>query len=133
MNNEEKNVIEGIIREGAKSFSGNESTKHWTDDTIWFDAAPLATKGIEKAKKIFDDAFGSLKSCDVEILDMRTFINGDSALVCSVQKWVTVSKDNQEAAFMMRQTDYLEKRNGEWKIIHEHTSMANGWNGVIEE
>ena len=43
------------------------------------------------------------------------------------------NEENQEATFMMRQTDYLEKRNGEWKIIHEHTSMADGWNGKIEE
>lgn len=48
----EKIIIENIIRDGAKSFSGKESTKHWTDKTIWFDAAPVATKGIEKAKKM---------------------------------------------------------------------------------
>lgn len=65
------------------------------------------------------------------MLDMRTFINGNSVLVCSVQKWDTVSKDNQSASFMMRQTDYLEKRNNEWKILHEHTSMADGWDGKI--
>lgn len=64
---------------------------------------------------------------------MRTFINGDSALVCSVQKWDTVSKEDKQASFMMRQTDYLEKQNGEWKILHEHTSMADGWDGKIVE
>lgn len=61
---------------------------------------------LEKAKAIFDEAFGNLAACDIEILDMRTF--------------------------MMCQTDYLEKRDGEWKILHEHTSAADGWDGKIE-
>lgn len=130
----EKIIIENIIREGAKSFSGDESTKYWTDETIWFDAAPFASKGIEKAKNVFNEAFGNLSSCYVDILDMRTFINGTSALVISVQRWNTTSKDGVlNPPLMMRQTDYLEKRNDEWKIMHEHTSMADGWDGTIVE
>ncbi len=34
---------------------------------------------------------------------------------------------------MMRQTDYLEKRNGKWKVLHEHTSAAQDWDGTIDE
>lgn len=130
----DKQIIENIIREIAKSFSGDQSTKDWTEETIWFDAAPYACVGADKARKVFDEAFGNLKSCDVTILDIRTRINGNSALVCSVQKWDTVNKDGSEnPPFMMRQTDYLEKINSEWKVLHEHTSMANDWDGKIEE
>lgn len=131
---DDKKIVESIVKEIAKSFSGEESTKHWTKETIWFDAAPYASVGVEKAKKVFDEAFGNLKSCDVTILDMRTFINGASALVCSVQKWDTVNKDGSEnPPFMMRQTDYFEKRGGEWKVLHEHTSAAQDWDGKIDE
>ena len=130
----EKQIVENIVKEIAKSFSGAESTKNWTKETIWFDAAPYASIGAEKAKKVFDEAFGNLKSCDVTILDMRTFINENSALVCSVQKWDTVNKDGSvNPPFMMRQTDYLEKRDGEWKVLHEHTSAAQNWDGTIDE
>ena len=34
---------------------------------------------------------------------------------------------------MLRQTDYLEKQNGDWKVLHEHTSMSDGWDGRIVE
>ena len=130
----DKQIVENIVKEIAKSFSGAESTKNWTKETIWFDAAPYASIGAEKAKKVFDEAFGNLKSCDVTILDMRTFINENSALVCSVQKWDTVNKDGSvNPPFMMRQTDYLEKRDGEWKVLHEHTSTAQDWDGKIDE
>ena len=129
-----KERIEVIIREIAASFTGEQSTKEWTEETIWFDAAPYACVGATKAKKVFDEAFGDLKSCDVTILDMRTRIMGDAALVCSVQKWDTVNKDGSaNPPFMMRQTDYFEKQNGKWKVLHEHTSMADGWDGTIDE
>lgn len=130
----DKERIEEIIREIAASFSGEQSTKNWTEETIWFDAAPFACVGADRAKKVFDEAFGNLKSCDVEILDIRTRIMGDAALVCSVQKWDTVNKDGSaNPPFMMRQTDYLEKLSGDWKVLHEHTSMSDGWDGIIVE
>ena len=130
----DKQIVENIVKEIAKSFSGAESTKNWTKETIWFDAAPYACIGAEKAKTVFDEAFGNLKSCKVEILDIRTRIIGYAALVCSVQKWDTVNKDGSEnPPFMMRQTDYLEKHNGDWKVLHEHTSAAQGWDGKIDE
>lgn len=75
----DREAVEGIVRAIANSFSGAESTKDWTDETIWFDAAPYASVGVDNARKVFDEAFGSLKSCSVEILDMRTRINGDAA------------------------------------------------------
>ena len=130
----DKERIEEIIREIAASFSGEHSTKNWTEETIWFDAAPFACVGADRAKKVFDEAFGNLKSCDVEILDIRTRIKGDAALVCSVQKWDTMNKDGSaNPPCMMRQTDYLEKQDGDWKVLHEHTSQASCWDGTIVE
>ena len=65
---------------------------------------------------------------------MKTRINGDSALVCSVQKWNTVNKDGSvNPPFMMWRTHYLEKQNGAWKVLHEHTSVAADWDGTIDE
>ena len=44
----DKKIVEKI----AKSFSGAESTKNWTDETICFDAAAYASVGVDKAKKV---------------------------------------------------------------------------------
>lgn len=132
MNDQE--VIEGIIRNIASSFSGAQSTRDWTEETIWFDAAPYACVGASKAKKVFDEAFGNLKSCQVKVLKIKTRILGEAALVCSVQQWDTVNKDGTaNPPFMMRQTDYLEKQQGQWKVLHEHTSMSQGWDGTKDE
>lgn len=130
----DKEVIEGIVRNIAASFSGADSMKDWTEETIWFDASPYACVGASRAAKVFDKAFGNLQSCKVDILNMKTRINGDAALVCSVQKWETVSKDGSvNPPFMMRQTNYLEKQGGEWKVLHGYTSAAPDWDGTIDE
>lgn len=66
--------------------------------------------------------------------DIRTRSMDDAALVCSVQKWDTVNKGGStNPSFMMRQTDYLEKQDGDWKVLHEHTSMSESWDGTIVE
>ena len=130
----DKEIVEKIVRDIAASFSGTDSTRDWTEETIWFDAAPYACVGAARAKKVFDEAFGNLRSCEVAILSIRTRIMGDAALVCSVQKWDTVNKDGSaNPPFMMRQTDYFEKQRGKWKVLHEHTSMAQDWDGMVEE
>ncbi|MBR1733932.1 MAG: hypothetical protein IJ730_00535 [Alphaproteobacteria bacterium] len=36
-------------------------------------------------------------------------------------------------SFIMRQSDYLGRREGVWKVLHEHTSNVPGWNGHIVE
>ncbi|MDR0868766.1 MAG: nuclear transport factor 2 family protein [Planctomycetota bacterium] len=130
----DKEVIIAIINEMAESMTGAQSTKHWTEDTIWFDIPAFAAKGIKPASQFFDKAFSGLKSFKIDILSMETVINGDMAFVFMVQRFNTVSKDGTvNKPFLVRQTDCFEKRSGEWKVIHEHTSMPKGaeWDGKI--
>lgn len=129
----DKETLISIVTAATKSMSGAQSTRDWTDDTLWFDIAPFASKGIKPASKFFDDAFGSLKACNIELVYTDTHIHGDMGLVCTVQKWTTVNKDGAEnPPMLVRQTDCFEKLNGEWKIIHEHSSVAAGdWDGQI--
>ncbi|MBQ9000687.1 MAG: nuclear transport factor 2 family protein [Eggerthellaceae bacterium] len=130
----DRQQIEEIIRNIASSFSGEQSTSDWTEEAIWFDASPYACVGAAKAAEVFDEAFGALGSCEAEILDMRVRVTGDAALVCSVQKWDTALADGTvNPPFMMRQTNYLEKVGGQWKVLHEHTSAAADWDGTIDE
>lgn len=60
---DDKIMVENIIRSIAASFSGADSTKDWTEETIWFDASTYACVGASKAARVFDSAFGNLQSC----------------------------------------------------------------------
>lgn len=120
----DKDIMISIVEEIAKSMTGAQSTKHQAENVFWFDVAPFASRGVKPAYEEFDKAFGQLKSCDVEILETETFINGDMGVVCSVQRWKTVGKDGTvNPPMLIRQTDCFEKQNGEWKVIHEHSSI----------
>jgi ketosteroid isomerase-like protein len=130
----DKEAVIAIIKEMAESMTGAQSTKHWAEDTIWFDIPAFASKGIKPALQFFDKAFSGLKSFKIDILEMETVVNGNMACVFMVQRFNTVSKDGAvNEPFLVRQTDCFEKRNGEWKVIHEHTSVPQGseWDGKI--
>ena len=131
----DREIITAIIKEMAGSMTGEQSTRHWAPDTVWFDIPAFASKGIKPAARFFDNAFGTLKSCKIDILEMETVIKGDMGVVMMVQKISTVSKDGAvNKPLMVRQTDCFERRNGKWKVIHEHTSAPMGsadWDGKI--
>jgi ketosteroid isomerase-like protein len=130
----DREAIVAIIKEMAESMTGAQSTKHWAEDTIWFDIPAFASKGIKPASQFFDKAFSGLKSFKIDILEMETIINGNMAFVFMVQRFNVVSKDGTiNTPFVVRQTDCFEKRNGEWKVVHEHTSVPKGteWDGKI--
>jgi ketosteroid isomerase-like protein len=65
---------------------------------------------------------------------MEVTVNGNMGIACTVQRFSTVSKNGvANPPKLARQTDCFEKRNGEWVVIHEHTSFpaGGGWDGVI--
>jgi ketosteroid isomerase-like protein len=131
---QDKQAILSIVEEMSKSMSAEQSTKHWADDALWFDVPPFASKGLVPARKQFDTEFAKVSSFVVEIVSADTFINGDMAVVCTVQKWNVTKKDGtQLPPMLIRLTDCFERRGGHWKVIHEHSSVpvAPGWDGKI--
>ncbi len=130
----DKEILLAILEEISKSMTGAQSTKHWAENAVWFDIPPFASKGIPPALRKFDEAFGQLKSIDVEIMETEIFINGNMGVVCSIQRWSMEMKSGETPPpLFVRQTNCFEKQNGEWKIIHEHSSIpsAPGWEGTF--
>lgn len=127
-----KKIMLAIVDEISKSMTGAQSTRHWADNAVWFDIPPFASKGIKPAVKVFDEAFGQLNSIRVEFLETETFINGDMGVVCTIQRWQIELKDGSTPPpVLVRQTNCFERQNGEWKVIHEHSSIPSspGWDG----
>lgn len=131
-NAEDKEILLAIIDEIAKSMTGEQSTRHWAANAVWFDIPAFASIGVEPAKKLFDEVFGQLKSNKVEIIETKTFINGDMGVVCSIQKWsMEMQNGEKPTPLLVRQTNCFERQNGQWKVIHEHSSVpsTSGWDG----
>ena len=130
---QDKEAIVSIVKEMAESMTGAHSTRHWAADVLWFDIPPFASRGVAPALKLFDDTFGNFESCKVDILEMETTINGDMAIVCTVQSVNIVLKSGTAQHVMVRQTDCFERREGGWQLIHQHASKPAGgeWDGTI--
>jgi ketosteroid isomerase-like protein len=130
----DKEILISFVREMAESMTGAQSTKHWAENALWFDIPAFASRGIKPAREKFDLEFGKLKSCQFDILKIETFISDNMGIVCTVQKISTVDKNGTiNEPLLVRQTDCFERKNGQWKLIHEHTSKpaGEGWDGNI--
>jgi ketosteroid isomerase-like protein len=130
---QDKEAIVSIVKEMAESMSGAQSTRHWSADALWFDIPPFASKGLQPAFELFDKTFANFESCEVDILELEATVNGDMGIVCTVQSTNIVLKDGATKHVMARQTDCFERRDGEWKLIHQHASVPAGgeWDGSI--
>jgi len=127
----DKATLISIVNEMALSMTGEQSTKHWAEDVLWFDIPPFASKGIQPALKMFNKVFSSFRSCKVDILETDVMMNGNMGIVCTIQKVNIVLKNGDTKLVLVRQTDCFEKRNNDWQLIHQHASIPSGgeWEG----
>ncbi len=129
----DKDILIAIVKDMAESMTGEQSTRHWAEDVLWFDIPPFASRGIQPALKMFDRVFSGFTSCKADILEMDTMLNGNMGIVCTIQKVHIVLKNGDTKNALVRQTDCFEKRNNRWQLIHEHASFPSGgeWDGKI--
>jgi ketosteroid isomerase-like protein/quinol monooxygenase YgiN len=129
----DKETLVSVVKEMTQSMTGTQSTRHWSEDALWFDIPPFASRGIQPALKFFDKVFGSFQSCKVDILETDVVVNGNMGLVCTIQRVSVVLKTGDAKRLVVRETDCFERRNGEWKLIHQHASIPSGgdWDGKI--
>jgi ketosteroid isomerase-like protein len=130
---QDKQALFSIVKEMSESMTGAQSTRHWADDALWFDIPAFASKGVQPALKFFDRVFSSFRSCRVDILEVDTVVNGNMGVVCTVQRVNVVLKNGDTKLLLVRETDCFERRDGEWKLIHQHASVPSGgeWDGRI--
>ena len=130
----DRETLISIVKEMAASTSGEQNTKHWAKDALWFDIPPFASRGIPPAVRMFDTVFNSFKSCNVSILQADTILSDTIGIVCTIQKIDIVFKHDATKIVMVRQTDCFKKDdNNEWLLVHQHASVPSGgeWDGKI--
>ena len=132
VNKDEAALIE-IVKEMSESMTGEQSTRHWAEDALWFDIPPFASRGLEPAVAMFDKVFGSFRSCDVDILKTDVILNGDMGVVCTIQRVSVVLKNGASKVLLVRETDCFERRDDKWQLFHQHASVPSGgeWDGTI--
>jgi len=104
----DRDALVPIVKEMTESMTGAQSTRHWAEDALWFDIPPFASRGVQPALKFFDRVFGSFQSCKVDILEMDVVVNGDTGIVCTIQRVSVVLKAGDAKQLTVRETDCFE-------------------------
>jgi ketosteroid isomerase-like protein len=69
------------------------------------------------------DSLGD-KLCEARFTEVVATVRDDVAFAHAAVRYAEVTAEGEQADSMMnRITVALEKREGEWKIVHEHTSL----------
>ena len=95
-------------------------------DVFVFDAWDVRSyEGIDAWRGVTRDWFTSLgtERVVVDFMDERTSLSASLACASAIVRYAAVSPSGQELRSLQnRLTIVLETRNGEWKIVHQHTS-----------
>jgi ketosteroid isomerase-like protein len=122
-----------IVKEMTESTTGAQSTKHWSEDALWFDIPPFASKGIAPAIKMFDNVFKNFKSIKIDILETEVILSDNMGVVCTIQKVAIIFQNDIGKTLLVRETDCFKKINDNWVLVHQHASVPSGgeWDGKI--
>lgn len=99
--------------------------RHYTEDLVYYDAIPpFQSKGAgglrhgwESCLPYFPDRFG--------IVSEQLSIHGDGDFAAAnwIWRFTDLPADHGAMQTCLRATAILERRAGEWKIVHEHCSV----------
>jgi len=122
-----------IVKAMTESSTGEQATKHWAKDALWFDIPAFASRGIVPAAKMFDSVFKNFKSCEIDILETEVIMSSNMGIVCTIQKVEIVFHNDINKALFVRQTDCFKQLNDTWMLVHQHASVPSGgeWDGKI--
>lgn len=99
----------------------------YADDVHVFDAwGPWEYRGIDAWREMASGWFRSLgdERVEVHVNDVSALAGDDVAVGHAAVTFTAVSADGEQVRSVTnRLTLGLEKRNGDWKIVHEHTSL----------
>jgi PhnB protein len=129
-----RSVLEGLGR-AISSKDADAALAPYAPDVVRFDLAPpLATRGpqaLDRAGLLawFDTWRGPIRN---EVQDMAVEISGDLALVFGLLRMAGTKTDGQDVDLWARETVGLRRRDGAWRIVHQHTSTPFYMDGSLK-
>lgn len=117
-----ENYTSRVLSKDVESF-----LELYAHDTLVFDAWGMwEFAGVDAWRPMVTMWFESLgdKLCEARFTEVVATVRDDVAFAHAAVRYAEVTADGEQVDSMMnRFTVALEKRDGEWKITHEHTSV----------
>ena len=110
------------VRQGLSNRDARAVAAAYAPDAVIFDLAPPLAHSLD-AKQLANWLEGWGGPVDQQLEDFKLAVNGDLAVGHGLVHVSTRTKSGDEAAWWMRLTVCLTRQSGNWKIVHEHTSV----------
>ncbi|MFI6996013.1 YybH family protein [Nocardia sp. NPDC050175] len=127
--------IRGVIDRWVEAFRNRDvdaAMAIHAADTVSFDIAPpLRYVGTDEYRRPWEATFANFTGpIEFEIRELAITIGTDVAFSRSLNRMMGTMRDGQEADLWLRWTACFQKRDGQWLIVHDHSSVptdfANG-------
>ena len=122
--NEVREIVEGWAR-AVRARDIDAVLKHHASDLLMFDVVgPVRLQGLDDYRSTWIEQFfpwhGGTGRFD--LVDLKVSAGADVAFATALLECAG-TEDGNKAAFTLRLTVGLEKRDGEWMVVHEHHSQ----------
>ena len=124
-------LVEAMLRANHDKDATAFAAAFAQDAAVFNLAPPLVHHGINiDEKRAWYDSWST--PVDIEPRDLKVSVNGDLAF-CHGFLHLSGTKKGTEGpvSFWMRETLCLERIGGDWKIVHEHTSVPFYMDGTL--
>lgn len=110
-------VRRGLLKQDARAVAAA-----YAADAVIFDLPPPLAHSLDMEQLAnWLTSWGG--PVDQTLQDFRFTVDGDLAVGYGLMHVSTRTKSGEDAAWWMRATVCLARQSGEWKIVHEHTSV----------
>jgi uncharacterized protein (TIGR02246 family) len=122
------NDVRNVVEEWARAVRARDIDavlKHHAPDLLMFDVVgPVRLQGIDAYRRTWVEQFfpwhGGTGRFD--LVDLKVSAGTDVAFATALLECAG-TEDGKAVAFTLRLTVCLEKRDGEWMVVHEHHSQ----------
>ena len=130
----EKQFIEAQEFGAGKPLDVDQIMAFYAPDCVLYDVvAPLQFVGEEAIRKDVVDLFGALASLKIALQEIAVAGQDGFAVARCILELTSVGRKGVLSRMTCRLTDCWQKRDGRWRLIHQHASMPGDLRaGTIE-
>ena len=132
----EANQVRALIErwaEGVRTRDIDAVLRHHSSDLLMFDVVgPIRLQGLDAYRRTWLEQFFPWHGGTgrFEVVDLQVSAGADVAFATALLECAG-TEDGKQVAFTLRLTIGMEKREGEWMVVHEHHSQPLDFDATL--
>ena len=99
-------------------------TRTWDDNVVYYDIQPGGAVGKEAATALIAKQSVGSRISGRKILQLTVHAEGNIGYAFSTQNFISdVTAGDPPLNFIFRETDIFVKKDGKWRLVHQHLSV----------